>query len=390
MTAAATGSLPPLTAANALHGLRPKTTASPTTRRERRATERTTTGRHRMGPALPLLLAGTLAISTNITGVVTPADSRTKNPKPKPVVADRGTTVREAFVEAKRAAAAAATAIRSTLAPPALYTVGEHESLPDIAMRYGLSTASLLALNGLSWSSAIHAGQILKLTTSGPITPAVTTADEPPVPQQQRHTVASGESLTSVASLYGVDAESLLSANGFSPSSIIYPGQVVTVPPPPAPVAVVVEAPEPAPAPPVEHHDFAAVGLTGTMAQNASIIIQVGRSMGVPDYGIVIALATAAQESTLRNLDWGDRDSVGLFQQRPSQGWGTVAQLTDPWESSRRFYGGPGVPTRGLLDIAGWQSMPVTVAAQAVQISAYPDAYAKWESSAWSWLAELS
>lgn len=384
MNAAATGQLPPLTAANALHGLRPTVPAEPPrTRRERRTAER-----RRMGPALPLFLAGTLALSANVTGAVQPIDSRPKQPKPKPVVADRGTTVREAFVEAKRAAAAAATAIRATLAPPALYTVGEQETLPDIAARYGLSTASLLALNGLSWSSAIHAGQILKLTASGPIAPVAPAPDTPPVPQEQRHTVAAGESLTTVAARYGVETTALLSANGFSPSSIIYPGQVVTIPPAPAPVV----EPAPAAAAPqvAEYRDGAAVGLTPTMAQNAAIIIQVGRSMGVPDYGIVIALATAAQESTLRNLDWGDRDSVGLFQQRPSQGWGTVAQLTDPWEASRRFYGGPGVPTRGLLDIPGWQSMTLTVAAQAVQISAYPDAYAKWESSAWSWLAELS
>jgi len=383
MTAAATGSLPPLTAANALHGLRPSTAPEPRTRRERRARQQ-----RRMGPTIPLLLAGTLAFSTTVTGVAVPADTRTKNPKPKPPVTERGTTVREAFVEAKRAAAAAATAIREAIAPPALYTVGEHETLPDIAARYGLSTASLLALNGLSWSTAIHAGQILKLTASGPIEPARAEVEDPAVPEQQRHTVASGESLASVAALYGVDAEALLSANGFSPSSIIYPGQIVTVPPPPAPV---VEAAPAEPGPQyAEVRDHASVGLTESMAQYASIIIQVGRSMGVPDYGIVIALATAAQESTLRNLDWGDRDSVGLFQQRPSQGWGTVEQLTDPWESSRRFYGGPGVPTRGLLDIPGWQSMPLTVAAQAVQISAYPDAYAKWESSAWAWLAELS
>jgi len=381
MTAAVTGSIPPLTAATALSGLRPSAPAQ-ATRRERRA------GRRRMNPTVPLLVAGTLAFSTTITGVAVPTETRTKQPKPKPLVSDRGTTVREAFIEAKRAAAAAAAAIRTTLAPPALYTVGEHETLPDIASRYGLSTASLLALNGLSWSSAIHAGQILKLTTSGPIAPAVPETEEPPVPQEQRHTVASGESLTSVAALYGVDAEALLSANGFSPSSIIYPGQIVTVPPPPAPA--VVEEPVAAEPEYAEIHDYASVGLTESMAHYASIIIQVGRSMGVPDYGIVIALATAAQESTLRNLDWGDRDSVGLFQQRPSQGWGTVEQLTDPWESSRRFYGGPGVPTRGLLDIAGWQSMPLTVAAQAVQISAYPDAYAKWEPSAWAWLAELS
>lgn len=391
MTAAATGNLPPLTAATVLHGLRPSVAPEPRTRRERRATERTASDRRRMGPAIPLFLAGTLAFSTTITGVVTPVDTRTKNPKPKPVVSDRGTTVREAFVEAKRAAAAAATAIRTTLAPPALYTVGEHETLPDIATRYGLSTASLLALNGLSWSSAVHAGQILKLTASGPIAPAAREAAEPPVPQEQRHTVASGESLSSVASVYGVDTEALLSANGFSPSSIIYPGQIVTIPPPPAVVVAVVVEEEPAPAPQyADYSGYGSIGLTESMAQYASIIIQVGRSMGVPDYGIVIALATAAQESTLRNLDWGDRDSVGLFQQRPSQGWGTVEQLTDPWESTRRFFGGPGVPTRGLLDISGWQSMPLTVAAQAVQISAYPDAYAKWESSARTWLTELS
>src|SRR5690606_9623698 len=122
------------------------------------------------------------------------------------------------------------------------------------------------------------------------------------------------------------------------------------------------------------------------MAGNARTIVSVGRSLGVSDYGIVIALATAAQESTLRNLTWGDLDSVGLFQQRPSAGWGSVHELTTPDHAARLFYGGPGNPnagnTRGLLDIPGWQSMSVTQAAQAVQISAFPDAYAKWETSA--------
>jgi hypothetical protein len=129
------------------------------------------------------------------------------------------------------------------------------------------------------------------------------------------------------------------------------------------------------------------------MAANAGIIISVGRSLGVPDYGIVIALATAAQESGLENLNYGDRDSVGLFQQRPSAGWGTVAQLTNPTYASELFYGGPNNPnrgrTRGLLDIAGWQQMPLTVAAQAVQVSAAPNAYARWQASAEAWLAQL-
>ena len=133
--------------------------------------------------------------------------------------------------------------------------------------------------------------------------------------------------------------------------------------------------------------------LSSEMRANAQVIIQVGRDLGVSDYGITIALATAMQESSLRNLTWGDRDSVGLFQQRPSSGWGTVSQLTTPSYAARLFYGGSSNPnkgiTRGLLEISGWQNMSLTQAAQAVQISAHPDAYAKWETSARSWLEQL-
>jgi len=368
--------------------------------------------RRRVGPVLPLVLAGTMAITTNLTGVAESAAAETKpKPKAKPPVTERGKTVREAWSDAKRAAVAAATAIRATIAPPALYTVGEHDTLPDIAQRYGLSTASLLALNGLSWSTAIHAGQILKLTASGPIAEVVPIRETPAIPDAQRHVVVAGETLAAIAAASGIAVEWLLSANGFSPSSIIYPGQIITIPAvvrtdPPAPPAPAVPVPtEPAAgsastssgstqssggsAPSTPAAAGTVVPLTDAMRQNAETIVAVGRSMGVPDYGLVIALATAAQESGLRNLSGGDRDSVGLFQQRPSQGWGTVAQLTDPAEASRRFFGGPGVPTRGLLDIVGWQSMSVTAAAQAVQNSAYPDAYAKWETSARAWLAEL-
>jgi hypothetical protein len=83
-----------------------------------------------------------------------------------------------------------------------------------------------------------------------------------------------------------------------------------------------------------------------------------------------------------------------LFQQRPSAGWGTPEQVLDPVRASQAFFGGEGNPnpgvTRGLLDIPGWESMTVTQAAQAVQISAYPDHYAKWEAPARTWLAQLS
>jgi cell wall-associated NlpC family hydrolase len=99
----------------------------------------------------------------------------------------------------------------------------------------------------------------------------------------------------------------------------------------------------------------------------------VGR--GIPTFAEIIAVATAIQESGLRNLPGGDRDSVGLFQQRPSQGWGTPAQLQDPVYAADKFYD-------KLLTIPNWQQLPLTNAAQAVQRSAYPQAYAKWEVDA--------
>jgi hypothetical protein len=115
--------------------------------------------------------------------------------------------------------------------------------------------------------------------------------------------------------------------------------------------------------------------LDAAQLQHASTINAVGLARGVPERARVIALATAWQESALRNLDHGDRDAVGLFQQRHSQGWGTVAQIMDPVYASGKFYD-------ALLQVPGWQQLPLTKAAQAVQYSAFPDAYAKWERDA--------
>ncbi|MFE6713946.1 C40 family peptidase [Streptomyces sp. NPDC057695] len=105
---------------------------------------------------------------------------------------------------------------------------------------------------------------------------------------------------------------------------------------------------------------------------NAKIIIATGIQKRVPARGQVVALATALQESTLINLDHGDRDSLGLFQQRPSQGWGTREQIMDPVHASGKFYD-------RLVKLRDWEQMPVTVAAQKVQRSGFPDAYAKHE-----------
>ncbi|RNH99676.1 NlpC/P60 family protein [Micromonospora aurantiaca] len=124
-------------------------------------------------------------------------------------------------------------------------------------------------------------------------------------------------------------------------------------------------------------------GWTREQTANAAVIVTVGAERTVPPRGWVIALATAMQESTLRNLAGGDRDSVGLFQQRPSQGWGTPTQLHDPRYAAGQFY------TR-LLAVNGWQAMALTDAAQAVQRSVFPGAYAKWEDDAIALLRVLT
>jgi cell wall-associated NlpC family hydrolase len=116
---------------------------------------------------------------------------------------------------------------------------------------------------------------------------------------------------------------------------------------------------------------------------DARVIYDVSATLGLPHRAAVIAEATAMQESRLINLPYGTDDSLGLFQQRPSQGWGTPAQIMQPVYASTRFY-------QTLVNVPGWQSLPLTVAAQAVQGSATPDAYAQWEPLADSLVATFS
>jgi hypothetical protein len=118
------------------------------------------------------------------------------------------------------------------------------------------------------------------------------------------------------------------------------------------------------------------------MAASAATIAAVGRSRGLPDRAVVIALATAQQESRLRNLDYGDRDSLGLFQQRPSQGWGTEAQVQSPVYAAGIFYD-------RLLEVPGWDTGRLTEVAQAVQRSGFPEAYQQWEPMAGQLAAAL-
>lgn len=105
---------------------------------------------------------------------------------------------------------------------------------------------------------------------------------------------------------------------------------------------------------------------------NARIIVGTAVGRRMPTRAAVIAVATAMQESSLRNVPYGDRDSLGLFQQRPSTGWGNTVAVMDPVQSTNRFLD-------ALQQIRGWPILPLTDAAQTVQRSAFPTAYARWE-----------
>ncbi len=121
--------------------------------------------------------------------------------------------------------------------------------------------------------------------------------------------------------------------------------------------------------------DGATYQFSPEQAVNAATIAAVGTGRGMPERAVTIALATALQESALRNIDHGDRDSLGLFQQRPSQGWGTPTEILDPTYAANAFY-------THLAKVPDYTRLPLTVAAQKVQRSGFPTAYAKHEPDA--------
>jgi hypothetical protein len=147
--------------------------------------------------------------------------------------------------------------------------------------------------------------------------------------------------------------------------------------------------PVPTPARTVPAEPVPVAGLIQLQMNNAATIVKVGQQLGLPRRALIIGIATAMQESNLYNtastavpesFDYphegqsSDHDSVGLFQQRPSQGWGSVADLMRPAYQADRFF-------TKLMQV-DWENMALTYAAQAVQVSAYPEAYAKHESRA--------
>ncbi|MET8367275.1 hypothetical protein ABZU53_27320 [Micromonospora sp. NPDC005194] len=121
------------------------------------------------------------------------------------------------------------------------------------------------------------------------------------------------------------------------------------------------------------------IPLDDAQLDNARAIVDAAKKTGVGDRGAVIGVATSLQESKLYNLGhlgaYNDHDSQGLFQQRPSSGWGTPEQITDPEYAATAFFS-------ALKNVGGWQDLPLTAAAQTVQVSAFPYAYAQWEEQA--------
>ena len=403
---------------------------------------------------IPIMLAGSIAMSLT-SPLSIPSDRPQLKERESP--SDLGQTIRASLALAHATSTETAISgapIQAAALIPSTYTVAAGDTVSAIAGRFGLATASVLALNGLGWRSIIHQGQVLRLANNPK--PNVATPGRPAAEKARdsagRYRIVAGDTIGKIASRFGATEQSILTANGFSRSSMIYAGSTLAIPgkasaaaldetvltaspavavraiPSKTPNSHVIKKGETIAAiasdyrvtvqdilsanglgwssiiyagrelviPVAEALVVDSVGivvLTREMKSNVEEILAVADALGVNRRGKIIALATAMQESTLRNLNYGDRDSLGLFQQRPSAGWGTPTQVTTPSHASRLFFGGHRNPnigiTRGLLDIPNWQRLTLTEAAQAVQRSAFPDAYAKWEKSATAWVKAL-
>ncbi len=334
---------------------------------------------------VPLAVVGSLAVSL---GLAAPAEASTPQPR-----ADK--------TKSPALGSPSNRAVKPRLeATPASYTVVPGDTVSGIAERFGLQIDSLLALNGLDWSTLIFPGQELALGGSARAAGASSTEGADASGSPSTHTVVAGDTLWDLSETSGVSVQTIADANGIARDTALQIGQSLVIPTGAATSSVAAtssatpmtvsaaesggsESPE---------ASLGAVPLNEEMRENALLIIATARELGVRDYGIIVALAAAAQESGLINVNHGDRDSLGLFQQRPSAGWGSAVQVVDPaWSIPAFFRGvdGPQGSTVGLLDIEAWESMSVAQAAQAVQISGFPNHYAKWEDAARGWLAEL-
>ncbi|WP_119698415.1 LysM peptidoglycan-binding domain-containing protein [Microbacterium halotolerans] len=260
----------------------------------------------------------------------------------------------------------------------ATHVVASGETVWSIAREHGTSVKNILDENDLGSSAIIMPGQKLTIDGSGSAGSASPAPASTSTSAAQTHTVTSGDTLWAIAGKHDVSVATILAANDLEQGAIIYPGQSLSL-----------QSPDPVPADNEQRFSY----LDAAQTENAVLIIRVGREIGAGDRAITEALATAMVESSLRNVDYGDRDSLGLFQQRTSKGWGTREQILDRERATKAFFGGAHDPnghsTRGLHDIPGWESMPFGDASQAVQVSGHPDRYAQWRTQAGRWLDEL-
>lgn len=260
-----------------------------------------------------------------------------------------------------------------------------------------------------------------KPVSEKPTTPSKPSAEKPAV-VPAKYTVKRGDTLSKIAHKHGVSLSALLAANSFKNPNLIYPGQVVKVPAkgstntekctcnkvsphqpkPHKPVAPPVQKPS-VEKPPVTSGVVTLESLikqkpqgvqrgwdrplTAAEIGNARVIYQ----QAVVNFGkadgpraAVIGIATTYQESRLINVQGGDRDSAGLFQQRPSMGWGSHAQVTDPVYASNKFF-------TTLAKVApGWKSMSLVDASHAVQKSGSPALPGQYELSTAKLVVQLA
>ncbi|MCU1425557.1 MAG: LysM peptidoglycan-binding protein, partial [Microbacteriaceae bacterium] len=181
-------------------------------------------------------------------------------------------------------------------APSGSYTIVRGDTVGGIAAKFRVSTQSILSANGLGWSSIIYPGQSLRITgasasapVSAPVTATPVVSRPAPSSSAGSYAIQAGDNITKIAAKLGVSTSSLLSANGLNSSSIIYAGRTLVVP-------GANSAPASAPSAPTSTPSGNITLLTGEMESNARAIIQVGKSLGVSDYGLVIALSAAMQE----------------------------------------------------------------------------------------------
>lgn len=335
----------------------------------------------------PVAVLGTIALSLSAA----------------PAYADAAvTTDREPVMRALPTGVAPTAAKAEAATRPRTHTVVRGDTVSGIAARHGLRTADVLAWNDLGWKSIIRPGDVIRLSAPGSgdrrAAPSSASGSSASARSASTHVVSRGDTLWAIARSNGVSVSALMRANDLSAGAIIYPGEKLRIPgtgdSAPQKKASSTKKPSSASKRAQTSHkgSHAAPHVTLDREQIAGVklIISVGRERGVPRKGIAIALATAMVESGIRNVDHGTYDSLGMFQQRPSTGWGTRAQVRDARRSAAAFFGGPrdpnGTATRGLLDIPGWRDMEFGAAAQAVQISAFPDRYALWEKQAYAWL----